>query len=188
MPTTLDNRPPRMTALAGVNSADDRYRAWYEAHGGAIYRYVRFHVGSADEAEDLMADVFFRVFEARDRYDPARADAVVWIFGIARNVLRDHQRRQAVRKHVSIGDLRDLICSAPSPEERLMQEERSARLLAATAQLPAAERELLALKYSSDMSGAEIGQVLGIKEAAVRTRLWRVLGRLRTLLDVEARG
>lgn len=179
--------PLGMTAI-GAAVTDDTCRLWYEAHSAAVYRYLRFHVTSADEAEDLMAEAFFRVFEARHRYDPARAEARVWIFGIARNVLRDHRRRAAVRRHVSIGDLRDLVCNAPSPEERLMQEERSARLLAATAQLPASDRELLSLKYGSEFSAAEIGQLLGLKETAVRTRVWRTLGRLRELLASEVQG
>lgn len=186
----LAHTPPlrRPVTAPGGTAAADRCRLWYEAHGAAVYRYLRFHVESADVAEDLAADVFLRAFEAAERYDPAKADVHVWLVGIARNALRDHRRRQAVRRHVALGDLRDLRCDAPSPEERLLQEERAAALLAATRQLSEREQELLALRYGSEMSTAEIGAVLGIREAAVRTRLWRAVERLRELLVVEDRG
>ncbi len=174
-----------MTAPVGGPATDDRARAWYEAYGAEVYRFLRFHCASADEAEDLTAEVFFRVFRAQDRFDPARAEAKVWIFGIARNALRDQRRRAKVRRHVPIGALRDLECPAPSPEERLIAEERALRLAAAMARLPEADRELLALRYGSDMSSAEIGEVLGLKDAAVRTRLWRAVGRLRDMLESE---
>lgn len=176
-----------MTAHRGT-LAHDRCRVWYETYGAAVYRYLRFHVDSADTAEDLAADVFLRAFEAAERWDPERAEARVWLFGIARNLLRDHRRRTRVRRHVAIGEFRDLVCDAPSAEERLLAEERAAGLLAAVAQLAEGERELLALRYGSGMSAAEIAEVLGVREAAVRTRIWRAMGRLRHLLEREDQG
>ena len=177
-----------MTASRSGTVSHERCRLWYETYGAAVYRYLRFHVESADTAEDLTADVFLRALEAADRWDPERAEARVWLFGIARNLLRDHRRRTRVRRHVAIGEFRDLVCDAPSAEERLLAEERIARLLAAVARLPEAERELLALRYGSGMTTAEIADVLTVREAAVRTRLWRAMGRLRHLLEKEDQG
>lgn len=82
--------------------------------------------------------------------------------------------------------MRDLACSAPSPEERLLWEEQVAQLLGAMADLPDRDREIIGLRYGSGLDSAAVAEVLGIKEAAVRTRLWRALARLRVLLDVEA--
>jgi RNA polymerase sigma-70 factor (ECF subfamily) len=170
-----------------VRGQDARTRcdAWYAEHGRAIYRYLRFHVDSADTAEDLAADVFLRAFEAADRFDPARAEARVWLFGIARNALRDHFRRQKVRRHVDVGALRDVAIEAPSPEERLLREEAVARLLEGVAQLSESDRELVSLRYGSELSPTEMAEVLGVREPVVRTRLWRALGRLRELLTPE---
>jgi len=166
-------------------STDERCRVWYDAHGRAIYRYLRFHLESADAADDLTADVFLRVLEAGHRYDPAKADARTWIFGIARNALRDHFRRLRVRRHVTVDALRDLAGDAPSPEERLLRAEEIAQLLAAVRTLGARDQELIALRYGSELPFAEIGRVLGLGEAAVRTRLWRALARLRAKLTEE---
>jgi RNA polymerase sigma-70 factor, ECF subfamily len=167
--------------------ADARCRAWYAAYGSAVYRFVRFHADSADTADDLTADTFLRVLEAGDRYDPARADARVWIFTIARNTVRDHFRRARVRKHVNVAALRDLAVDAPSPEERLLREESIERLLKGVRQLRPADRELISLRYASELGFAKIAAVLGMGEAAVRTRLWRALARLRAIVEEEQR-
>jgi RNA polymerase sigma-70 factor (ECF subfamily) len=57
--------------------------------------------------------------------------------------------------------------------------EEVGRLLEALAELPASDRELVSLRYGSGLSTVEVSEVLGIREPAVRTRLWRALGRLR---------
>ena len=164
-------------------AAAERCSAWYQAYGTAVYNYVRFHVPSADVAEDITADTFLKLFEAADRYDPARGEARLWVFRIARNTLRDHQRRSRVRRHVGLDNLRDLVGNDPSPEERLLREEQVSRLLSEVLELSPADRELIGLRYASELSHAEIAALLGIRESAVRTRLWRALDRLRRQLE-----
>lgn len=178
-----DIQTPLLTRLPAT--AEDRCRVWYSAYGQAVYSYVRFHVSSADVAEDITADTFLKVFRAADRYDPARGAARIWVFGIARNTLRDHLRRDRVRRHASLGAMRDLAVDAPSPEERLLWEEQVGRLLLAVNELNANDREIVGLRYGSELNNAAIASVLGIGESGVRTRLWRALGRLRTIMDCQ---
>jgi RNA polymerase sigma factor (sigma-70 family) len=154
-------------------------RGWYEAHGRAVYAYLRFHLASADEAEDLTADVFLRAVRAEERFDPTRASARTWLFRIARNALLDHLRRERRRCQVPIGALRDLRSESPSPEERVLWEEEVARLLSAVAGLAARDREVIGLRYGSGLETREVAEILGVAEPAARTRLWRALGRLR---------
>jgi RNA polymerase sigma-70 factor (ECF subfamily) len=160
-------------------------RSWYEAHGTQIYSYLRFHLPSADAAEEVTAETFYKAVRAADQFDPVRGEARLWLFRIARNALRDPQRRDRLRHHVPLGHLRDLVAEAPSPEERLLWEEQVAELLAAVAGLPLRDRELIGLRYGSDLDTAEIGALLELKESAVRTRLWRALKRLRSVLEDE---
>lgn len=157
-------------------------KSWFEAHGTAVYNYFRFHVPLPDVAEDLTAETFFKVVRAVSRFDPDRGTPKAWILTIARNVLGDWRRRARLRQYVSIGTMHDLACDAPSPEERLLKEEEVGRMLDAVATLADADRELIGLRYGSGLDAAEMAQVLGISEGSVRTRLWRVLGRLRKVL------
>jgi RNA polymerase sigma-70 factor (ECF subfamily) len=157
--------------------------AWYEAYGAAVYSYVRFHLPSADAAEDVTADTFLKVFRAADRFDEAKGQAKTWIFRIAQNTLRDHQRRARLRQHVPLGAMRDLAIDAPSPEERILWEEQVARLLASVSELGPKDQEIISLRYGSGLENSEVAEVLGIKEAAVRTRMWRALERLRSIME-----
>ncbi len=178
-------RPPASSfAAPGVSpSAEARCQLWYEAYGRAVYSYVRFHLASADAAEDVTADTFLKAFRAADRFDEARGQPRTWIFRIAQNTLRDYQRRDRVRKYVPLTAMRDLAADAPSPEERLLWEEQVARLLAAVADLSERDREVISLRYGSGLETAEVAEILGVREATVRTRLWRALSRLRGVLQ-----
>jgi RNA polymerase sigma-70 factor (ECF subfamily) len=170
------------TAAATDAPGGSACRAWYEAHGRAVYSYLRFHLGSVDEAEDLTAEVFLRAVRAEDRFDPARSSARTWLLRIARNALLDHLRRERRRRQVPLGSMRDLRSDAPSPEERLLWEEEVGRLVGAVATLGARDREIIGLRYGSGLETREVAEILGIAEPAARTRLWRALGRLREVL------
>ncbi len=171
------NRPkPEQTAEAAC-------RLWYEEHGEALYRYLRFHLPTADSAEDLTAEVFLRAIQAFDRFNPSLGSSRAWLFRIAHNALRDYERQTRRRTLVSLADLRDLECNAASPEERLLLEEEIAGLLAAFGELSARDREIIGLSYASNLSLIEAGAVLGISATAARTRLWRALNRLRKVLS-----
>jgi RNA polymerase sigma-70 factor (ECF subfamily) len=174
--------PDTRTGPIPIDEAQLRCREWFQAHGTAVYNYFRFHVPLADVAEDLTAETFLKVVRAAQRFDPERGSPKAWILTTARNVLTDWRRRARLRQYVSIGTMHDLIHDAPSPEERLLREEEVGRLLDAVATLDLADREMIGLRYGSGLDTAEMAQLLGISEGSVRTRLWRVLGRLRKVL------
>lgn len=179
----LDPRPAeRPVEPSGEASAEAACRGWYEAYGGQLYSYLRFQLSSPDLAEDLTAEVFLRALKSFARFDPSVGGPRAWLFRIAQNALRDHQRQLRRRQVVSLAGMRDLEYQAPSPEERLLWEEEVAMLLAAMAELSSSDREVVSLCYGSEISMAEAGEILGLSAAATRTRLWRALGRLRKLL------
>ena len=177
MPSAKAVHPP----AAGPTSAAEEAlcRHWYEAHGSAVYNYFRFLVRAPDEAEELTAETFLRVVRHAGRFDAGKASARTWILRIARNVMRDQWRTDRRRKRAPVESLRDLESDSPSPEERLIREEEVTQLLAGIAMLPEADQELISLRYTSGLEHRDIAGLLGIKETAVRTRLWRALGRLR---------
>ena len=163
-------------------AAETLCREWYEAYGRAVYNYFRFHIPLPDVAEDLTAETFLKVVRAAARFDPRRGTPRAWILTVARNTLGDWRRRARLRQYVALGTMRDLVYDAPSPEERLLRQEEVGRLLDAVATLDDADRELIGLRYGSGLDTAEVAQLLGISEGSVRTRLWRVLRRLRVVI------
>ncbi|MET0601603.1 MAG: sigma factor, partial [Baekduia sp.] len=68
----------------------------FERHFAAIDRWLHRRVG-APLAEDLAAETFTRAFDHRERFDRSYADARPWLFGIAANLVHDHQRAELRR-------------------------------------------------------------------------------------------
>jgi RNA polymerase sigma-70 factor (ECF subfamily) len=102
------------------------------------------------------------------------------------------QRRSVTREQLRIFDLADeseamlaerLVNSASSPSARLLASELRDRVRAALDALEPRDREVLVLRYLEQLSSKEIAAVLGISEAAVKTRHRRALERLRRRLD-----
>ncbi len=107
------------------------------------------------------------------------------------------KRRSVDREELRIFDLpadseaaltERLASSAQSAGARLVEDELRGRVQAAIEELPPRDREVLVLRYLEQLSTVEIASVLGIGEAAVKTRHRRALERLRKQLDVEAGG
>src|SRR5688500_14767743 len=104
----LDPRPAARPLVAAAPTPEAACRGWYEAHGGQLYNYLRFHLASPDLAEDLTAEVFLRALKSFARFDSAIGGPRAWLFRIAQNVLRDHFRQAQRRQLVSLTGMRDL--------------------------------------------------------------------------------
>jgi DNA-directed RNA polymerase specialized sigma24 family protein len=77
------------------------FRSVYERHVARVFSLLRHETGDVDVAMDLTAETFARALAGTRRFRPARIDesAAPWLFGIARNVLREHRReRRAVQQ------------------------------------------------------------------------------------------
>jgi RNA polymerase sigma-70 factor (ECF subfamily) len=175
--------PPTAPVATPDQDLQPLCREWFEAYGPAVYNYFRFHIPQLDVAEDLTAETFLKVVRAEHRFDHRLGSARAWILTVARNVLGDWHRRARLRQYVPLGSMHDLVCDAPSPEERLLKEEEIGRVLDAVAVLAPGDRELIGLRYGSGLEIAEMAQILGVGAGAIRTRLWRALDRLRQALE-----
>jgi RNA polymerase sigma-70 factor (ECF subfamily) len=161
----------------------DLYRALY----GPVSRYVRRRVGSQADAEDLVGQVFFRLLETLDRVDPKRGTVLAYALTMARNALVDDARGRAGR--VPEEAAAAVPDAGAGPLERLLGEEDAERVRRELARLPAETRELLMLRFGDGLRFAEVAQVLGLSEAAVRQRTSRAVRELRARWDAgPARG
>src|SRR5436190_15021986 len=81
--------------------AEDGMRTLYRTYGPELYGFAVNSLGDRQLAEEVVQDVFTRVWRHADSFDPARASFRTWIYGIARNAIIDLKRRRAVRPSVS---------------------------------------------------------------------------------------
>ncbi len=158
------------------------WEAVYDEHLPRVYNYFRYLVGSRPVAEDLTATVFEKAWRQRDRYRAERGTLSTWLFALAKNVARDHFRRD--HREVPLewaGEMAD-----PDPvEEAVAAREEQARLAALLEGLPSRERELVALKYGAGLTNREIARLTGLSETNVGTILHRVVQRLREQWEEE---
>jgi len=133
-------------------------------------------------AEDMMQDVLLTVWHKAPQFDPDRASAQAWVFGIARNLKIDAIRRS----RVPLPDL-DLLQAEPDPlSDALVAARQNSHLVRqALLDLPAEQAEVLRLSYFEDMSHGEIEKTLGVPLGTIKSRLRLALAKLRQALKEE---
>jgi RNA polymerase sigma-70 factor (ECF subfamily) len=155
----------------------------YEHYVDRIYSYIYHRVGNVYDAEDLTSRVFFRAMSHVDTYVDKGYPFSAWLYRIAHNLIANWHRDRGRRPTVSLEDM--VISSRPDehPESVAQDEDERQLLTGAVAQLEPARRELLVLKFNEGLSNAEIGQVLGKSEGAIKSLYHRTLLQLRRELS-----
>lgn len=159
----------------------------YDRYARVLYTLAYRILGSVEEAEEVVIDVFSKVWANAATYDPSRGRVDNWLFMMTRSRsldrLRSRQRRDRV-VDVSTQQAQVEPTCTPQLEEELVIQERRDRVQAALAQIPAEQRTVLELAYFTGLSQSEIAAQLGLSLGTVKTRTRLGLTKLRTLLDV----
>ena len=152
-----------------------------QRHEVAVHGFLARRAGP-EVADDLLGEVWLRAFAGRGGYDPAHGDALPWLYGIGRNVLREYWRASLQAAQAPAPDFVD-----PWDEvnARLDSATRAKSLAAAVRALPASEREVLLLVAWEQLTPAEAAEVLGIRQGTARSRLHRARTALRLALGEE---
>ena len=148
--------------------------ALYEAELPRVYNYFLYKVCNRELAEDLTATTFERAWKIRSRYNPLLASPATWLFGIARNVLREDLRRNKAAEEKLEPILDNQQWPATIDVEEIFQEKQDkAFLQSLLLQLPEREHDLIALKYGAGLSNREIAKTSGLSESNVGSILHR---------------
>jgi len=169
-----------MAALAGGDRS--AFERLYARHKGMMFNYFLRATGERELSEELFQELFLRVFDGRARYEPRRPFRV-WLFTLARNLLRDRWRQLGRLPRWEEGAETDV---GPDTETICSEREQAGRVRAAVLSLPPALREALVLSRYHGLSFAEVGEIVECSEGAARVRLFRALERLRQLLPPDA--
>ena len=169
---------PDAALVAAALQTPQAFLALYDRYFDRILGYVRLRLRDDSVCEDVTSTVFTTALAQLRRF---RGDGAFagWLFQIARNAVRDVQRRPATVP------LPDDVASLqpgslePDLEERLLAWERAAELQALIRQLPAKQQHLLALRYGAGLSFDEIAAIVGAAPGTVRVRVHRILEQLR---------
>jgi len=152
----------------------------YKRYAKPIYNFLRRAAQQPDAADDLCQKTFLKLHVGRHRYRP-QAPFRYWIFTIARNVLRDDARERRRKPTTDLGALDGHgATEVESPRRDTM--DVGLIVTEAIAALPLGQREVIVLNRYQGMNYAEIGEVLGISENAVKQRAFQAMHTLRRRL------
>ena len=167
-------------ALALAADGDqEAFGALYERYVGRIYNYIYYRTGNQFDAEDLTARVFFRALRHIGNYTDRGLPFSAWLYRIAHNLVANWHRDNSRRKEIPLEEILLVRPNGEHPESALVQNEEIENLMRVIQCLPEERQQLLILKFVEHLSNAEIGQIMGRTEGAVKSLYHRTLLSLR---------
>jgi RNA polymerase sigma-70 factor (ECF subfamily) len=136
------------------------------------------------EAEVIVQEAASRAWKRRDQFDASR-DVVKWLIGFVINVAKEFAKKNArdtVDRSVNACDLDALAVDPSRPLDDAIADKLLVEHL--VAQLPQLDQRIILMKYREDATCAEIGQLLGMNENAVRIRVYRAILKLKIVFGL----
>jgi len=179
----LDQLDEQQLVAACLSGRAGAFDLVVERHRRSVYQLCYRFVGNHEDASDLSQDVFLRAYRGLGGFRGGSSLAT-WLYRIGVNACLN---RVSVKKPLTEDlDARQHIDTFhESPSERVLREERGARVRAAITQLPPKQRATLVLRMYQELSHEEIAEVLGSSVGAVKANFFHALGNLRKLLGDE---
>jgi RNA polymerase sigma-70 factor (ECF subfamily) len=165
----------RARALDGAALA-----AIFDAYYAPIYRYLYFHTGHAQTAEDLSAQVFRRLLEKLHEGSGPERYLKAWLFRVASNLMVDESRRMQHRDHLALDEH---VPALDALEDKVEQMLLLTELLAALETLTPMQRSVIILRYLMDMPNEEIVEITQTTLGGVKALQHRALAALRRHLN-----
>ncbi len=191
LPKTLDIADRDL--VAAVRAGDDRaFELLFVRYRDRIGAYVRGMVGDHGRAEDITQDVFIAALRGLRRTDSEIAFKP-WIYEIAKNACIDAFRRARVRPEILHASQRlkpteDDRLAAPAADKAVETKLAIVELVAALGGLSPRHHGILVMREFEDLSYREIGERLGLSQAAVESSLFRARRRLSEEFDLVTSG
>jgi len=168
-------------ALARASQGDqEAFGVLYERYVRRIYNYIYYRTGNPHDAEDLTARVFFRAIRHIGNYQDRGVPFSAWLYRIAHNLVANWHRDNSRKQEIPLEDIYNYKQDQHQPEAILLQVEEENALLKVIRQLPPERQQLLILKFVEHLPNAEIGQIMGRTEGAIKSLYHRTLITLRS--------
>lgn len=160
----------------------------YERHVKRIYNYIYYRTGNHHDAEDLTERVFQRALRHVDRYEDKGVPFSAWLYRIAHNLVANWHRDRSRKPLVPLDERLFIARTGGQPENRAIDREEIEVLMTCVRRLPEDRQQLLILKFVERMSNAEIGEVMGRTEGAIKSLYHRTLNALRDEVGAALAG
>ncbi len=190
---TSDPDPRRLDAAAGAEAAEllaalssgDRavFAQVVTAHYDLVYRIAWRMLGGPAEAEDVVQDVFLRLWRNAGQVRDARS-LRAWLARVATNLAIDRLRR---RRPDGPAEMPELADPGAGPERQAERRAAGDIVSAAIAGLPERQRVAIVLTYYEELANADVAEALGVSIEAVESLLARARRKLKDVLEPDRR-
>jgi RNA polymerase sigma-70 factor (ECF subfamily) len=169
-----------------ANGDESALAELYDRHAPLLFGLIVRIVADRGEAEDILQDVFIRVWQRADTFDPAFGTPTAWLVRIARNRAIDRLRGR--KPAVSDAAIAGMASIDPDPHESAALTEQQLLVAAALKRLPRDERELIEQAFLRGRTHSELAAAFGLPLGTVKTRIRRGMLALRDALqDLKSR-
>lgn len=174
--------------VVALASGGDRlaFGELYDRYVERIYNYIYYRTSNSFDAEDLTERVFFRAIRHIENYENRGLPISAWLYRIAHNLVANWYRDNSRKQEISL-DTFDFVLQYQGelPETAALRSEEKDQLMQVIRQLPDERQQLLILKFVENLTNAEIGQIMGRTEGAIKSLYHRTLISLRSEYKLE---
>ncbi len=162
----------------------------YRQHHATILTYIRRHVNTSEDAEDVLLEVFIAALEHDALADMDAGQQLAWLRSVAHNKFVDQYRRSPPCPLVPWEEVTETAIDdeALTPDQVALRNEEHALLRRHVARLPQLQQEVLRLRFAHGLRSTEIAQLLNKSEGAIRMALSRSLNLLRGIYEQQSGG
>jgi RNA polymerase sigma-70 factor (ECF subfamily) len=164
---------------------EDAARRLYRTYGQELYGFVLTRLRDRELAEEVVQEIFTRVWRNADAFDAGKGSVRTWLYGIARNAVVDCERHRARRPPLARFDAREASEPQSEPIEQALLRWQ---LQSAFATLKPEHREVLRLGHFGGLTVKEIAEATGLAPGTVKSRTYYALQNLRLALDEMEAG
>jgi RNA polymerase sigma-70 factor (ECF subfamily) len=154
-----------------------------ERHQRSVYQLCYRFVSNHEDAADLSQDVFVRAYRGLGAFR-RQSSLATWLYRIGVNVCLNRVSTKSLRTE-PIEEGRHVDRGSESPADRVLKQERAARVRHAIAQLPRKQKATLILRIYHEMPHQQIAEILGSSVGAVKANFFHALSNLKKLLGDE---
>lgn len=181
------NKAHNVIPIAPTNDeiTKDYFVSLYEQYYKNVYNYICFRINNHYDVEDLVSTVFLNVIKRFNTYNSKKSPIEAWLIGIAKNVVNDYLRSEKKHSSVQIENHMYLASNEKQPEQVVLINEENSVLMQAVSKLKEKDRQIISMKFGTDLKNAEIAKVLGVSKTNVAVSIHRSLKRLKKIIEKE---
>lgn len=198
-PATIHSGECEQLLRSSATGDADAFKNLYQLTSGRMFAAVRRAIWTRGEAEEVLQEVYLKVWRCASVYDAGQAPAITWMLRIARNHSIDHLRRTASCKAHEVadqdgrsgdGDRHDqrgltqlAVDASPRPDEWLQIQEEGQRFDRLMKGLGASQRQVMVMAFREGFTQSDIAERMNAPLGTVKSWIRRGLLQMKLAID-----